>query len=307
MEKYNLKKRFAAVMSIISNSILILLKIFVGVISGSISIISEALHSLVDLAASLIAFFSVLKSSKPADDDHPYGHGKYEDLAGFIEAILIILTALYIMYIAAEKIITGGINHHFETDIGIWVMIVSIIVNVIVSRYLFFVAKETDSIALETDAQHLSADIYSSVAILLGLFTVKITGFYLLDPIFAIIVAILILKTGWDLTKQSSNNLLDGALPEEDKKSIENTLEEFKNEGLMGVKSVKTTKSGCKKLIQLVIFLPCDISLKNAHSLCDRIEHRIEIRLLNSDIIIHAEPFCNNKNVINCPRRMKNN
>ena len=299
-EEINIKKKIAAGVSIFSNSFLIFLKIVVGIISGSISIISEALHSLVVLAASFIAFFSVLKSSEPADDDHPFGHGKYEDLAGFIEALLIIITALYIVYIAAEKLIKLGIEHHFETDLGIIIMLFSCILNFGVSKYLFHTAKKTDSIALQTDAEHLSMDVYSSAAILLGLFAVKFTGLYILDPIFAIIVAAIILRTGLSLTKKAANNLLDGALPTADKEEIKTVLNDFKERGLMGVKSVKTSKSGSKRVIQLTIFLPCKMTLLDGHTLCDEIEKSIAERFENVSVIIHAEPNCISGNREKC-------
>ncbi len=298
--KTNIKKKTAAFVSVVSNISLIVLKIIAGLITGSVSIISEALHSLADLLASFIAFFSVIKSSEPEDDDHPFGHGKYEDMAGFIEAILIILTALYILYIAVEKLIKAGQNHYFETNLGIMIMLFSTFVNFCVSKYLFYTAKKTDSIALLTDAEHLSMDVYSSFAILLGLVAVKYTGLYILDPIFAIIVGAIILRTGLSLTKQASNNLLDGALPAKDKDLIKHTLESFKTRGLMGVKSTKTSKSGSKKVIQLVIFLPCKMSLLDTHTLCDEIEHSIEEQFSNASVIIHAEPNCISGNRENC-------
>jgi len=296
----NVKKKTAAAVSIFSNSFLIVLKIIVGLVTGSISIVSEALHSLVDLIASFLAFFSVMKSSEPADEDHPFGHGKYEDLAGFIEALLIIITAVYIVYVAAEKLIKSGVEHHFETDLGIVIMLFSCILNFIVSRYLFYTAKITDSIALQTDAEHLSMDIYSSAAILLGLFAVKITGLYILDPIFAIIVAALILRTGLSLTRKAANNLLDGALPASDKEEIKAILGSFKDRGLLGIKSVKTSKSGSKRIIQLILFLPCKMSLLDGHMLCDEIEKSIEERFKNVSVIIHAEPNCINKEKEKC-------
>lgn len=296
----NIKKKIAAGISIFSNSTLIVLKITAGLISGSISIISEALHSLADLAASFIAYFSIVKSSEPADDDHPFGHGKYEDLAGFIEAILIILTALYIFYISIEKLIKFGMEYEFETNLGLIIMLVSTIVNFAVSRYLSYVAKQSDSIALQTDAEHLNMDVYSSLAIFLGLFAVKITGLYVLDPIFAIIVAGIIFKTGLNLTKQASNNLLDGTLPASDREAIKTVLENFKDKGLMGVKSIKTSKSGSKRVVQLTIFLPCKIKLLDAHILCDEIEQALGERFTNASVIIHAEPNCISGNRDKC-------
>lgn len=295
MSKINagFEKKLAAFTSIVSNASLIILKIVVGFISGSVSVVSEAIHSFGDLVASFIAFFSVSKSSKPADDGHPLGHGKYEDLAGFIESLLIIATAIYIFYIAIEKIITKN-YYEIQTSPAIAVMGFSVILNFIVSSYLYKVAKKTDSIALYTDAQHLSADIYSSLAILIGLLLTKLTGFYILDPILALIVGFIVLWTGIKLVRQCTNTLLDCSLPEEDKLLIEQTVKNLAGHGLYGIKSIKATKSGSNKIIQMVIYLDPLMSLNDAHKICDSIEHEVEVKLKNSDLIIHPEPFTHN-------------
>lgn len=286
------EKKFGAAVSIASNTVLILIKVLAGILSGSISVLSEALHSFADLSASCLAYFSVSKSAKPADDDHPFGHGKYEDLAGFIEAILIILTALYILFVACEKIITHGGNYEIHTTIGILIMCLSVVVNWVISSYLDKIAKKTDSIALKTDSEHLRADIYSSLGIILGLIAVKVTGLNILDPIIAIFVAAIILRTGIKLTKQSSNNLLDGSLPKEDKEKIDEALKSFGAHGVIGAKQIRTSKSGSKRLIQMTIFLPSGMTLLEAHNICDEIETQIRKNLKNCDIIIHAEPYC---------------
>lgn len=286
------EKKFGAAVSIASNTVLILIKIVAGVLSGSISVLSEALHSFADLSASCLAYFSVSKSAKPADNDHPYGHGKYEDLAGFVEAILIILTALYILFVACEKIITHGGNHEIQTTVGIAIMCLSVIVNWLISSYLDKIAQKTDSIALKTDSEHLRADIYSSLGIIAGLFAVKITGLNILDPIIAIFVAAIILRTGIKLTKQSSNNLLDGSLPKEDKVKIDDVLNHFKAHGVIGTKQIRTSKSGSKRLIQMSIYLPSGMTLIEAHNICDEIENQIRKNLKNCDITIHPEPYC---------------
>ncbi len=286
------EKKTSAAISIFSNLTLILIKITAGVLSGSISVLSEALHSLADLSASCLAYFSVSKSSKPADEDHPFGHGKYEDLAGFIEAILIILTALYILFVACEKIIVKGGDYEIQTTIGISIMFLSVIVNWVASSYLNKVAIKTDSIALKTDAEHLRADIYSSLGIIAGLFAVRITGLSILDPIIAIFVATIIFRTGIKLTKQSSNNLLDGSLPKEDKNVIDDAIKSFEAHGVIGTKQIRTSKSGSKRLIQMTILLPSGMTLIEAHNICDKIETKIREKLKNCDIIIHAEPFC---------------
>lgn len=281
-------KKFAAILSVFSNSTLIVLKIVCGVLSGSVSVISEALHSLGDLFASFIAFFSIQKSSKPADTNHQFGHGKFEDLAGFVEAILIIATALFIFYSASHKII----HRHFEsmeTTSGIIVMLISIVVNIFVSTYLFKVAKNTDSAALLADAHHLKADVYSSAAVLVGLVIIHYTRFYLIDPIFAIIVGFLILKTGVTLAKNSSRNLVDEALPSDYTDKIKEIIEfNFVD---IKLKSMKTSKTGASKNIQLEILLNPDFTLKEAHEICNKLEGKIAELCSDAKIIIHPEPY----------------
>ena len=286
------EKKIAAGVSIFSNACLIILKLILGFISGSISVISEALHSLGDLIASFLAFFSVLLSSKPADSDHPFGHGKYEDLSGFFEALLIIGTAIYIFYVAGGKIITimQGEFHKINPDIACYAMIFSIIINFFVSAYLFKVAKKSDSLALLSDAEHLRSDIYTSFGIIFGLITVKITNLYIFDPIFAIAFGILIITTGFKIAKDALNNLLDGSLCEEDKKTIENILKEFQNKNLIEFKTCNTTKLGNKKTIQLTLLFDKDTSLGQAHKICDEIERTIKEKIQNVLIIIHQEP-----------------
>ena len=150
-----------------------ILKIIAGIISGSLSIISEAIHSISDLLASFLAFFSVMKSSNPADEDHPYGHGKYEDMSGFIESILIIFASFFIIYEAAKKL-TSNADFEMENNIAIIVMLIAVISNIIVSSILHKIAKESDSISLFADAQHLRTDVFSSFGVLAGLILIKL-------------------------------------------------------------------------------------------------------------------------------------
>lgn len=283
-------KKSAAFISLISNTALTLLKFIAGLISGSISLLSEALHSLGDLLASIVALCSIIESNKPADKDHQFGHGKFEDMAGFIEAWLIIFSAIFILYMGFEKIITKNVNHSFQADLALYVMLLSAIINLFVSRFLIKKGKQTDSSALLGDGYHLLADVYSSFGVAIGLLAVKLTGQYILDPIIAIMVGTMILKTGLGLIKKTSDCLLDSSLPLENLNSIDNILNSYKKEGLLGVKSVKTSKSGHIKNITLVLYLPCEMTLKETHILCDKIELSLERELKNTNIVIHAEP-----------------
>ena len=283
----NIEKKFAASLSITSNALIILFKIIAGIVSGSISIISEAIHSFSDFLASVLTFFAVSRSSEPADKEHPFGHGKYEDMSGFIEGGLIILAGLYIIYEAAKKLITG-FNLEFESTLGIYVMAFAVIANFIVSSYLFYVAKKADSVSLYADAEHLRTDIFSSLGVLVGLVIIKITGLVVIDPVIAIIVAAIIIKAGYSISKETLNNLLDGSLPDEDMKKIEAILNS--NLSIKGYKNLKARKVGQCKDIEITIFFEPELTIAQCHKICDEIEDEIAKSFSNITIIIHPEP-----------------
>ena len=281
------EKKFAAGLSITSNAIIIVTKIIAGMLSGSISIISEAIHSLSDFLASVLTFFAVTRSAEPADKEHPFGHGKYEDMSGFIEGGLIIFAGCFIIFESANKLIKGY-TLQTESMLGIYVMAFAVVANFAVSRYLFYVAKKSDSVSLLADAEHLSTDIFSSLGVLVGLVLIKITGIAALDPIVALIVAVIILKTGFTISKETLNNLLDGSLPQDDIKKIETILKS--NKVIKGFKNIKGRKSGQYKDIELTLLFNPDMKISCAHNICDQIESEIKKELGNVSTIIHAEP-----------------
>lgn len=284
-------KKKAALLSIFSNSFLILAKFIIGLITGSVSIISEAIHSISDFLASIIAFYSIKLASEPADTEHQYGHEKFEDLSGGIEGILILFAAGYIIYESIEKILLGS-TVYMNTTIGILIMLISAIVNVFVSLHLFKIGEKTDSIALLADAQHLKADIYTSIGVLTGLVLIKFTGLFILDPIIAIIIALFILKTGFNLCTTSVKNLLDVSLPQEERKTIENIIQKYIPKEIIEVNGFKTRKAGPKKLVEFTLIVPASMTIKEGHDLCDKIEQNLESKLKNIDVTIHLEP-CN--------------
>lgn len=290
------EKKFAAGLSITSNAIIIILKLAAGIISGSISIISEAIHSLSDFLASVLTFFAVMKSSEPADECHPFGHGKYEDMSGFIEGGLIIFAALYIIYEACNKLF---IHNGFEVDttLGIYVMFFAVVANSFVSAILFKVAKKSNSISLFADGEHLRTDIYSSLGVMLGLVLIKFTGIYILDPIIAILVALFILKAGFSISKETLNNLLDGSLPAEELKIIENIINSYNNKNVKGYKNLKARRSGPSKDIEVTMLFPKDMTINDCHNICDEVEALIKNKLGTSTILIHAEPEQHSKRI----------
>lgn len=282
-------KMKAAGISICSNSFLIVSKLVVGLFTNSVSIISEAVHSLMDLLAAVIAFFAVKKSAEPADDDHQYGHGKYEEISGFLEGALILIAAGFIIYESISKLLSGRIDY-IDSVWGIAVMGVSVILNILVSRNLFKVARETDSIALLADAEHLRTDVLTSAGVLVGLVLIKLTGLKVLDPIVAILVAFLIIKAGMELCVSSLKNLLDSALPDDDLKKINEVLKKYTSEHFISYGELKTRKSGAEKLIEFTLVMPKDMHLEDSHKLCDLVEADLKENITNVFITIHAEP-----------------
>jgi len=280
-----LKKR-TAWLSIGSNSALVVLKLFVGLYAGSVSLISEAMHSGVDLLAAMIAFFAVKKSVEPPDAEHAYGHGKFENLSGAIEALLIVFAAILIIYEAVEKFSTAQQPEYLEY--GIAIMLVSIFVNYVVSKRLIAVARQTDSQALEADGLHLQADIWTSVGVLLGLAAIKLTGWAWLDPVIAILVASIIFKAGWDMTVASTKELTDVSLPAEDEAIIKYIINSHAD--IVNCHRLRTRRSGAYRILDVHVVMDGRLPLKKAHDVCDDIERQIREKLGMCDVMIHAEP-----------------
>ncbi len=280
----NIKVKTAR-LSIISNTLLIIMKVVVGIISGSVSIISEAIHSSMDLVAAIIAFFSVRVSDNPPDKRHPYGHGKFENISGVIEALLITAAAIWIIIESVKKFLGEDIILE-KIWIGSIVMVVSAIVNTLVSRRLYKVARETGSVALEADALHLKTDVYTSAGVGAGLILILLTDIRWLDPLIAILVALFILKESYSLLKRAFFPLVDIAWSDEEIKGLHKKLKE------MGVQyhDLRTRMSGNYKFIDIHVEIPADESVENAHKFCDLIEDELIATYENLTVNIHVEP-----------------
>ncbi|MBI2955274.1 MAG: cation transporter [Chloroflexi bacterium] len=280
-------KKGAAGLSIASNICLVILKLVVGMLTGSVSIMSEAIHSAIDLLAALIAFVSVRISDIPPDDDHPYGHGKIENISGTVEAILIFLGAGFIIYEAVHRIVEGSQLEYVALGAG--VMGVSAIVNAFISRFLMRVASKTDSLALEADAWHLNADVLTSAGVFLALLVVWMTGLNFLDPLIAIGVALFICKAAYDLTKRSSSGLLDAKLPHEEENKIRSILVAH-CASFVNFHSLRSRKAGSRRHVDLHLVMEDQTNIVQAHEICDHLEQEIESTLPNTDVTIHVEP-----------------
>jgi cation diffusion facilitator family transporter len=274
-----------ATLSVASNTLLIILKVVVGVLSGSVSIISEAIHSAMDLFASFVAYFSVKFSDIPADPKHPYGHGKYENISGVVEAILILVAAAWIIVEAIKKLA----GEPFELEmiwIGAAVMIISAIVNSVVSHRLYKVARNTKSIALEADALHLKADVYTSLGVGAGLVLIKLTGIKWLDPVVAIIVAFLIIHESFELLKKAFSPLIDSAWSVDEIKALEKKLSGIK----VKYHALKTRAAGNYRFIDIHVEIPENVSVGDAHRYCNMIEEKLSKSYENLTVNIHVEP-----------------
>lgn len=286
-EHDRLKQR-AARLSVLSNTILVIMKLVVGLMTGSVSIMSEAVHSGIDLAAAGIAWYSVRISGKPADDDHRFGHGKIENVAGTVEAILIFAAAVFIIWEAVQKLRTGVVPVE-NLGLGTAVMGISALANLLVSRHLLNVSVITDSVALEADAHHLATDVYTSGGVLTGLIAIKLTGITLLDPIIAILVAVLIMKTAWDLTQTAFIHILDARLPDEEENLIHQVLENHHSR-FIEYHKLRTRKSGHLRHIDLHLVVPRHMTVEDGHALGHQISREIGKALPYSNVLIHIEP-----------------
>lgn len=279
------KKVKTARLSIFSNMSLILMKLFVGIFTGSVSIISEAIHSSMDLLASFIAYYSVRISDTPADKEHPYGHGKFENVSGVAEAILIFIASFWIIYEAVNKMISP---HEVTFPFfGVLVMVISAVVNIFISRKLYKVAKETDSVALEADALHLKTDVYTSVGVGAGIFLIWITGYTILDPIVAMIVALFILREAYILLRNAFFPLVDSAMADSEIKIIKNVLDQKS----LRFHDLKTRKAGQYRFAELHLEMPEHLLLKEVHLMCDEVENELKSQIKNLEINIHVEPY----------------
>lgn len=281
------RKRLAATLSVVSNSALVVLKLLVGLLSGSVSVLAEAVHSANDLIASVIALVSIRIAERPPDQEHPYGHGKAEGISAAVESALIVGAAVWIVVEAVRKIVKQQPVEHLGW--GAAVMGVSVILNTLVSRYLFRVAREEDSPALEADAHHLATDVHTSLGVAAGLVLVWATEWHIVDPLVAIGVAVLILRIGLGLTVKSLHHLMDARLPASDISRIESILNGETR--IHSWHNLRTRKSGNTRHIDLHIVFRNDATLLEAHEVADELEKRIARELAPAQVVIHVDPY----------------
>jgi cation diffusion facilitator family transporter len=295
MKTMHQEKKAVALLSVLSNAVLVGLKLVVGFLIGSVSVLSEAIHSGVDLVASAIAYFAVRTSGKPADEDHPYGHGKVENISGTVEAVLIFLAAGWIIYEAVDKL-----RHPRPLStptLGVMVMCVSSVVNMIVSRMLFRVGRKTGSAALIADAWHLRTDVYTSAGVMAGLGGILIGSWVIpgvnlqwLDPLAAISVALLIIKAAYELTIESGRDLMDTKLPVEEESLIQRHVAEFAPT-VKGFHRMRTRKAGHLRFVDFHVQVEGSMTVDRAHEISHAIAHAIQEHYPDTVVNIHVEPW----------------
>jgi cation diffusion facilitator family transporter len=266
---------------------LIALKAVAAWLSGSISIVAQAADSLFDLVAAIITLLAIRMALKPADTEHPYGHGKWEDIAGTVQGILIMAAAGVLIYASIRRILTGTAIE--LTEIGMAVMGVSIVASIFLSRHLFRVARATRSIALEANARNIRVDIYSAIAVLVGLLAVRLTGLGYIDAAVAIGVAGYIIRLGYQTVSRSLPGLVDTRLAPEQEALIEGCLEAYRDQ-VAGFHKLRTRYSGSQSYVDLHLVMDRSISLEQAHQICDQVEADIRNRLGGASVTIHLEP-----------------
>jgi len=266
---------------------LVILKIIISVITGSISIIAQTADSSLDLLAVVIAFFAISMASKPADEEHPFGHGKIENISAVVQAILIFTAGGLIIYSAVNRILSKATIEMTEAGIGI--MVVSIVVSILLSRHLLKVSKATDSLALEAIGHNIAADVYSAAGVLAGLVVIRLTGLIILDSIIALAVALIIIRSAYTVIRRSFGGLMDTRLPEAEENTIKSIINKHSDQ-LVGFHELRTRKAGSQRFIELHLVMSSNISLEEAHNVCDGIEQDIEAELPHSSVNIHVEP-----------------
>jgi cation diffusion facilitator family transporter len=282
------RKDRAAAVSIASNAILIALKLAAAAITGSIAILTEAAHSSIDLIASVVAYYSVRKADEPADEDHPYGHQKVENLAAAIEGMLILIGAGVIVFESVRRLAEG--TEVESIGIGIGVIAFSALANLVVSGYLYRRARATDSPALEGDAAHLRADAFTSTGVLAGLALVEVTGVQGFDPATALLVAAAIVFSGVRILNRSSRDLVDEALPQEELYAVRRAIEQHGAREVVGFHKLRARRAGSRRHIDLHVQFREGTSLRRAHEISHELQGAIRSKVRGADVLIHLEP-----------------
>ena len=292
----SLKKLRAARLSVVTATFLAILKLAGGVVTGSMAVLASAVDSLLDILMSSVNLFAIKKAEEPADECHPFGHGKYETVATLVQAFVIAISGSWIIFEATRRIIQGNELQLIEG--GIVVLIFSTFVSVILSRYLKKIAKETDSSALEADSLHFSMDVYTNLALAAGLVILKVTNIPGIDPFLSILVGCYIIIEAFKLVRHGMRDVLDAELPPAVRAEVTRLLDDFE-ENLVEYRNLRTRRAGSQKFMDLDLIVCRHMSIEEAHTIADNLEEKIKSDIPGADITIHLEPCLSE----DCPGR----
>ncbi|MBZ0093095.1 MAG: cation diffusion facilitator family transporter [Sulfuricellaceae bacterium] len=279
-----------AALSIGASILTLVLKFGAYYLTGSVSLLSDAAESLVNLTAGLVAFAALTVAARPADASHAYGHDKAEYFSSATEGGLILIAAVSIIYAAVERFIHPAPLS--QLGVGLAISLMAAAVNYGVARVMLLVARQHDSITVEADARHLMTDVWTSVGVVGGLAVVMFAppSWQVLDPLMAVAVGLNIVRTGFDLLRRSWRGLMDESLPADELALIEAAIKEALPP-VATFHDLRTRKSGPRRFIECHVLVPGAITVSRSHALCDAIEAAIAARLRNTSVTIHVEPM----------------
>jgi cation diffusion facilitator family transporter len=280
------RQQAAARLSLFSNIGLVLLKVVAGLASGSVSVLAEGVQSTVDVLASAFILVSVRAAAAPPDPAHPYGHGKFENLASLGQALLILGTAGYLLTTAWHRWQNPVMP---RVDWGIAALTVSVVVNLLVSRRLLQVSGDTGSQALHAEAEHLRSDMVSCIGVLLGLGAVWLTREPRLDPVIAAVMTVVVAVSVLRLLRDTLRPLLDESLPAAEEASVRRVLEQ--DQRVLGYHRLRTRQAGSHRMVDVHVLLDDHLSFPQAHDVAEDVEGAIRTVLPNVDVIVHPEPY----------------
>jgi ferrous-iron efflux pump FieF len=281
-------KVLAAQLSILAAGFLITLKTVTGFLTGSLSVWASLLDSTMDIFASVINFFAVRAAARPADEDHAYGHGKAESLAGLFQSLVIAASGLFLIWEAARRIIT---THPTSSEwIGVGTMIIAMLTSAALVRQLRRVALETESPALMSDSLHYATDIYTNGGALLALAIILLTGWFIIDPLISIAIALYILWSAFGVGREAVDVLMDKRLPVDIDEQVARIVANFREQGVIGFHDLRTRRSGSQKFIDLHLEMERDKRLEDAHRISVCVLRAIEAEIPRSRVQIHTDP-----------------
>ena len=286
-----LQKSRAAAASLAFNLLSTVLKLVAAILTGSVALLSEAVHSLTDVIASTIAFFSVKAAAAPPDEEHQYGHGKIESLAGFGESVLLLVIVVYIGYQSMDHLMHGSKIQ--QLDLGIAVMGASAIGAMLVGRYVSGIGKASKSLALQSNGQHLYVDAITSAGVLAALIITAVTGWEQADAVVALVLAAWIGFNAFGLSRKAFDQLIDRRLPDEEVEVIRKLVANHPE--ILNCHRLRTRLSGVDRYIDMHIVVPNQLTVVEAHELADRLEHQIAAELAPATVVIHVDPYDESK------------